>query len=560
MATQVASALKELERRKADYGDGAGRRKLDLLRLLSRRRLSRAKDVLRLHEVLCFLRAYPDSAEVLAEVEHMLHRFEKRGDLRRHSDALASTGIAGTSFHFAFFAATANWLARRWSAYVTIDWEDFDRSERLERILPLLALYSETPGLDEYSFELHDWIERMKGPAETDAVFLLRRLEQLPMSSFAHEMLFEDLDIPLHLRPGPDTPARTREKYADVGVVHQSRALSRARPSLPSMMNQDPPRVRLLSRREGQTLVNLARATMATRSRDLDAFAYGEANDVRLVGCGNGLQLAYIGVLPERRLLLETLYGFLALKNGVPVGYGTNTVLFGSAEVAFTIFDTFRAAEAALVFAQVLAITKHLFGADTFLIEPYQLGQDNDDAVRSGAWWFYQKMGFRPRETSARRIMQRELKRMKTNPSHRSSESTLKKLAAADVFLTLGKRRNDVLGVLPLANLGLCITRYVAERFGFDRAKATRTCSAEALKLLDLRSLGGFSAGERLAWQRWAPLLMILPGVKRWRGHDKRALVKVVRAKGGQRESDYVHQFDRHQRLRHAICSLAERE
>jgi hypothetical protein len=325
-------------------------------------------------------------------------------------------------------------------------------------------------------------------------------------------------------------------------------------------MNQDPPQVRLLSRPEGEILVNLARCTMATRCRDLDAFAYGEANDVRLVECGNGLQLAYIGILPERRLLLETLYGFVALKNGVPIGYGTNTVLFGSSEVAFTIFDTFRAAEAALIFAHTLATARHLFAADTFVIDPYQLGEDNDDALRSGAWWFYQKMGFRPRETTAQRIMRQELKRMKANPGHRSSESTLKKLAAAGLFLTLGQHRNDVLGAPTLANVGLRITRYLAERFGFDRAKATRTCSAEASRLLGLRSLRGLSAGERLAWKRWAPLLMILPGAKRWRPHDKRALVEVVRAKGGTRESDYLRHFDRHRPLRRAIRSLAEEE
>mgnify|MGYP006270346331 CR=1 FL=1 len=37
-------------------------------------------------------------------------------------------------------------------------------------------------------------------------------------------------------------------------------------------------------------------------------------------------------------------------------------------------------------------------GADAFTIYPYQLGHENDEALRSGAWWFYQKSGFRPRD------------------------------------------------------------------------------------------------------------------------------------------------------------------
>jgi hypothetical protein len=299
---------------------------------------------------------------------------------------------------------------------------------------------------------------------------------------------------------------------------------------------------------------------MATRSRDLDAFAYGDRNDVRIVECGDGLQFAYIGMVPERRLLLEAVYGFLMLKNGVPVGYGTNTVLFGSSEVAFTVFDTFRAGEAALMFTQMLWIAKHMFGADTFAIDPYQLGQDNDDALGSGAWWFYQKMGFRPREAGARRIMLRELKRVKANVKHRSSIPTLRRLAAASVFLHVGQRRADVLGALPLADVGLRITQYVAKRFGSDREKASDLCAREAAQMLGLRSLRGFSAGERLAWARWAPLVLIIPGVRRWRTNDRRALVEVVRAKGGRRESEYVARFDRHGGLRRSIQLLAQAE
>ena len=52
----------------------------------------------------------------------------------------------------------------------------------------------------------------------------------------------------------------------------------------------------------------------------------------------------------------------------------------------------------------------------------------------------------------------------------------------------------------------------------------------------------------------------ILPGVERWSGTDKRALVKVIRAKGGRRESDFVRRFDGHRRLRRAVLQLAEEE
>ena len=48
------------------------------------------------------------------------------------------------------------------------------------------------------------------------------------------------------------------------------------------------------------------------------------------LAAGDGLELAAIGMVPKRRLLLEAVYGFLTLKNGVPIGYVLNSALFGS--------------------------------------------------------------------------------------------------------------------------------------------------------------------------------------------------------------------------------------
>jgi hypothetical protein len=557
MPSAIRSALRELTRSRTDYGEGACRRKIELLRVLEGRRFTRLGDVVRFHEALCFLRAYPDSKELLQQVERVLAGFARRNDVRRHQRALVNSGIAGTPIHFRFFPASAVWLARRWGAHLSIKWDDYEDRGKLEEMLEHLALYAETPGLDECDLGVRGWIDRLKGPDETDAAFLLRRLAQLPMRPLALETLLEDLDIPFVLSPGPTTPARTHEKYAGAAVVFQSSVLDRSRPAVPQALSQPPRSVRLLPVPEARKITRLARSAMAARYRDLDAFAYADDQDVRLVDCGGGLQFALMGVVPQRRFLLETIYGYLILKNGVPVGYGTHTMMLGSTEVAFTIFDTFRKGESALMFERALAVARHLFSIDCFSLHPYQIGQDNEDAIRSGAWWFYHKFGFRPREPQLLRIMRREIKRRKADVSHRSSASTLKRLASASVFLQLGRPREDVMGILSAGNVGLSVTSYLARRFGYDRRKAQRECSREAAGLLGVRSMQRFSPGERLAWARWSPLILILPGVERWGLQAKRALVEVVRAKGGLRESDYLVRFDRHKRLRRAIVELA---
>lgn len=555
-----AATLAALERLKAEFGGGAATRKLAVLRALERARLASARAVLGLHEALCFLRAYPDDAAVLAQVERMLARFDRRADLRRHARALEGSGIAGTEIRFRFFAPTAQWLARRFGDRLRIDWKEFEHAGRLGELLPLLAHYSEQPGLDEYEFEVREWVRRLKGPDETDAAFLIRRFAALGMDDFTREILYDQLDPPMRLLPGAGGPSRTHAKTPVRRIAYQRAPLARERPVIAEAVRRPPLSVRAVAPREGARLIDMARAAMVTRSRDLDVFSYGDPRDVRIVDCGEGLAFAMIGAIPERRLLLESVYGFLTLKNGVPIGYVLTGALFGSCEVAYNVFETYRGAEAGPVYGRVLAMCRHLFGADTFMVPPYQIGRHNAEAIESGAWWFYQKLGFRARDRAVLALMREELKRMRRVPGHRSDAAALRRLAEAHVYFQAGRRRDDVLGLLPLPRVGLCVTQTLARRFGSDRERGERECAREAGALLGVRSVRGWSAGERLAWKRWAPLVCALPGVPRWSIVARRALLAVIRAKGGRRESEFVLRFDAHPGLRRAIVALAARE
>lgn len=554
----ASRALARLERLRLSFGPEAAREKRALVAHVVLGRLETPGALVRFHELLCFVRAYPDDLRLHALASRALAAFahHHRRALARHARALTDSGIWTTPITYPFFAPTARWLAARCPADLAVDWPEFGKRARLEELLPLLAHPSESPGLDEYDLGVRDWIGRMKGARETDAAFVIRRFADLPASDALREVLYDAMDLPVRLQ-GPGMPSRTRAVLPWRRVRPQRGPLVRRRPDLDRAIVERPRSVRALSPREGRRVVDLARECMVTRDRDLDAFAYGDPRDVRLVEYGDGLAFACIGVVPERRLLLEAVYGYLTLKNGAPIGYVLTSALYGSSEIAYNVFDTFRGAEAGPIYGRVLAMTRHLFGSDAFTIVPYQLGDGNDEAIESGAWWFYYKMGFRPRGAEVRRLVRRERARMARRPGHRSSAATLRRLAGENVFWHHGPTRDDVLGVLPLANVGLGVTRFLARRFGSARAEADASCAAEAASLLGVRSFGGWNADERRAWRRWAPLVLALPGVRRWSPAERRALARVVRAKGGRRESEFVRRFDAHPRLRRAIVRLA---
>ncbi len=555
MTRRLQSALRRLVAIRGEYGPGRGAERLALLRALDRGRLVTAAQVRELHERLCFLHAYPDDAAVFVQVARMLARFERRADLRRHRAALADTGIAGTETYYRFTAATARWLAARWGDRLSVDWEDVDDS-KVSRHLTLLSAYAESPGQDEPPLEGRAWLDRLRGGV-TDAAFLVGRLAALDAGPFVRDHLYEELGLMLKLAPGPGTPSRTRARDVRAPLVVRTGPLRRGRPDLRAEARTPPRTIRPLGPRDGARYIDMARESMVTRSRDLDAFEGASPLDARLVDCGGGLTFACLGVVPERRMLLEAVYGFLVLQNGVPIGYALASALLRSSEIAFNIFETFRGAEAAYAYGRFLAVVRALFGTDTFTIFPYQLGHGNEEGIESGAWWFYYKLGFRPRDAEVRRLVRRELARMAVRPSHRSSPATLRRLARRNVFLDLGPRRDDVIGVLPIDRFGLAVTDALNARFGPDRDRAVRESAAEAAALLGAGDWRRFPAAERLAWQRLAPLVLLLPGVTRWPRADRRSLARVLRAKGGRRESDFVAAFDGHARLRRALAALA---
>lgn len=556
-ARSPTGLLRALEQTKATFGGDAATQKLALLQALDEVRMPTAAAVLRLHEVLCFLRAYPDDEVVLAQVATMLLRFDRRRDLRAHRRQLMDSGIAGTTIRFSFFASTARWLSERFPGALQIVWRGFENSDLLNQRLSLFATWPETPGLDEVDMPMRDWLRRLAGPDTTDADFLIRRCAQLGRSEQERETFYDELDIELELRPGPGTPSRTQALLAGRPVHYQQQPFSRERPDLRRELRREADELPV-DEALGERIVTLARDAMVLRQRDLDAFAYGDCRDVRLFDCGDGLEFAVIGVIPERRLLLESVYAYVTFKNGVPIGYVLTSALFASSEVAYNVFDTWRGGEAGLVYGRVLAVTKQLYGSDTFTIYPYQLGgEGNSEGLKSGSWWFYQKLGFRARDAEVLELMQRELAAMAKDKTHRSDLGTLQRLAAENVYWSAGKPRDDVIGIFPLANIGLAVTDYLARRFGADRERGEAECAAEAAALCKVRGWQKWADGERLWWQRWSPLILVLPGVSKWSAAELAALVAVVRAKGGRRESDYVRLLDAHQRLRASLRQLA---
>jgi hypothetical protein len=179
-----------------------------------------------------------------------------------------------------------------------------------------------------------------------------------------------------------------------------------------------------------------------------------------------------------------------------------------------------------------------------FSVDPYQVGHLNEEAIESGAFWFYRKLGFRPVEPETSRLLAIEEKKIAKDPKHRTPAARLRKLAAG-YMLYAEDRTWDRFRV---RNLGLTVAREMADRFGGDAGAMRRSVVAAVAGAL------GASSGE--VPEEWAVVLSLIPALEDWNAGEKQALVAVLGAKRSFDECEYVRLMTRHARLRQEIAKL----
>jgi hypothetical protein len=186
----------------------------------------------------------------------------------------------------------------------------------------------------------------------------------------------------------------------------------------------------------------------AVRYRELYGFEYPDEAHVFHAALGRGMDLFFFGVPRRWRLPHREYCAGMYFKNGVPIGYvevlwapgaSTRTDPKRLMEVGFNLYYTFRQGETAWLYARLLKLFHQQFGVAAFTIDPYQLGHENDEAIESGAFWFYARLGFRSRSKRIRELADRQQRRIAADPAYRTPPRILRKLAAAPMIYHVHK-------------------------------------------------------------------------------------------------------------------------
>lgn len=528
MLSEMLARLEEAKRR---FGPGEGARTAELIAAVARERFSDAASLIRFHEALLFLRAYPASAEVAQAADRALASFAERVTGIEGLDEPEVSGIAGTAFSAVFSYDVAQRLAAAYPECIDIDWDGYE-TDRLgrwfRRFLPLL----EEDWTVEANVPYLDWLRAAKGGVGPDLPWLLKRME-------ADQ--YDSLQLPLRWELGETEATRTRARMpAGPLFFHDGPLIRRC-----SIAEEIPElEVVRLSRAEGKRVIEQAVDMSAPRYRELYGFTYGEPGLVLRAEAGRGVRFTLWGVVPERRLPLRAYHCAVMSKNGVPIGYVETLSLFERMEVGFNLYYTFREGESAWLYTRLMRFLRQLTGVSCFSVDPYQIGRHNEEAIASGAFWFYRKLGFRPVGEGAARRLAVEEQRIAADRAYRTPAPALRKFAAGYMVYD----EEGSWDRFRVRNLGLAVQRRMAERFAGDAAKMRRAAVAAVERALGIELAPGQEA--------WALVLSLIPDLGRWTAPEKRGVARILLAKTGPDESRYLRLMAGHRRLRQAVLDL----
>jgi hypothetical protein len=261
-----------------------------------------------------------------------------------------------------------------------------------------------------------------------------------------------------------------------------------------------------------------------------------------------------MGLERDRRLPLRAGFAGFIVKNGVPVGYIEGLAFFERIEIGFNIYYTFREGESAWIFGRVLRLLKQVYGVTSFSIDPYQLGHENPEAIESGAFWFYRKLGFRPTSRAVEDLLRAEEGRISADPSYRSSSRALRRLVTGNLLYEVQVGRPGDWDRFHIRNVGLAVQRRMRRRYGGDSGRARREAATRVARALGMNVPR--RPEERKAFTDLALALDLIPDIARWTLEEKRALARITRAKAGREEIAYLRGLQRHEKLRAALIRL----
>ena len=524
--------LRQLRLSRARFDTRAADLCRDALDRISGTRLRTPRQLLDYHDDLLFLCAFPHSLEsrraAIEQLDTFALRWRGLGELQRRA---AGSGIAGTMSRppLAWPVAQA-WIPQE---DIDIDWADLADASAFDALVGQLLGAVERESYESGDYTTRAWIALASRPGERAAAWLVREASTRTPPRFLEA--WDAAQVPLRWALADSPRSATHARLGLTPVLRRS--FRRLEQPLAAHVAVPLDEVRLLTRAQAAPVIDLARSALAVRGREVHAMNHPNRAEVYLVDLGEGVRLALLGAAPEQRLSLEANYGYLLVSNGVPIGYGGVSPLYRQANTGINVFDAFRGSEATFLWAQTLRAFRTLFGVRRFVINGYQFGAGNSEAIASGAYWFYYRLGFRPGLAEDADLAEQEAARLRRHPAERTSAAVLRRLARGDLHLDLADfDASDYFEESLLNRIGAVVARRIAASAAPSHRDGEAALVHDTVRAL---GIGRVPATARRALARLAPVAALLD-LERWSEAERRSLGAWLQSKGDAQEHAFA--------------------
>jgi hypothetical protein len=522
------------------YGFDFAAQKLNLLNELIAELPKSKKAVQAYYDTLLFLIAYPDNKSVYELANHSLNNLTTY--IQSHEkirSALFNSGITGSHLCGSFSFEIVKWLRKIYKKNITLD--SFEAHDgQITSILSAVMPKVESEILQDANTTWKKWLKKSlrKGEDILDGVIAV--FDQSDIRPEVKDELWIALGIFIEI----SFDRHTRLPDSLIKPYYHRSILKR---NFTKEQTEVKPLAVKLSESESNHIIECGRMILVRHIREIDPVTFTSTHLVSYYHLSRGISVALMQMVPDRRHPIDSYFGYVAFKNGLPVAYAGSWILFDSARIGLNVFPSYRGGESQFIFDQVLKLHSNVYHLSRFSVDPYQIGKDNDDGIKSGAFWTYYHAGFRPIREEQKMLAETEALKIKNTKSYKSPASVLLKLADSRLELLLKKNavRFDA------TDLSVAYVNILKKQFNNDRKTAEEQTFKKLIEFTKLKNR--YEEKLNFILKNWCVLLFSNEKQLYDNNELKEILKKLFELKAYGDEEDYVTEMQKSKSVREFI-------
>jgi hypothetical protein len=234
----------------------------------------------------------------------------------------------------------------------------------------------------------------------------------------------------------------------------------------------------------------------------------------------------------------------MVYKNGQPIAYAGSWILFDSGRIGLNVFPAYRGGESQYIFQQVLQLHQQVYNLKRFSVDPYQIGKENPDGIRSGAFWVYHHAGFRPILKEQYELAEAEAIKITTTPAYRSPANVLTKLAESRLQLLINKTAVQ----FDANDLSLAWASILEKKYNNNRKLLNDNCIKKLAALIHVKNYQ--EQKMKFILQNWCLLLLANEKELKQNKPLQKTLKKLFMLKATGAEDEYIKELQKATALR----------